>query len=124
MAAGSHDRNGSALVKIPGGQPLVLGSWFAIILLATVRQVTSPTPGLPSPSVYVGSSVLFTMFYAGASFPGLAPLFGVLSVGVVLAALMKPYINSTGATIANSGPIYQLSTLLDSMSGTTKTTGG
>src|ERR1035437_3086278 len=122
MATGGHDRNGPAFVKFPSGRPLVLGSWLALLALTPVRQVTSPTPGLPSPSVYVGSSVLFTMFFVGAAF---APeLFGVLAVGVVVTALLKPYVNATGKVIPDSGPIYQLSTLLDGMSGATKATGG
>lgn len=103
---------------IPRGQPLVLGAWLSLIVLATIRQVLSQTPGLPSPSVYLGSSVLFTFFFVGAAF---APdLFGVLAVGVVVAALLKPYVNASGATIPDSGPIFQLSQFVDSISGSQK----
>lgn len=101
------------------GQAVVLGAWLAMIALATLRQATDPSKGgLPPPSTFLGSGVLFTMFYGGASF---APsLFGVLSVGVVVAAVFKPYANAAaGAAIPQSGPIYQLSNLLDGLANTT-----
>jgi hypothetical protein len=107
-------------VKFPTGQPLVLGSWLALLGLATVRQVLSPTGGLPSPSIYLGASVLFTGFFVAAAF---APdLFGVLSVGVVVAAVFKPYVNASGTALPNTGPIYDLSKFLDTLSGTTTPT--
>jgi hypothetical protein len=102
---------------VKGGQRVVLGAWLAMIVLATVRHVADPSSGggLPPPNSYVASGVLFTMFYGGSSF---APtLFGTLAVGVVVAAVLKPYVAGK-TTIPNSGPIFQLATLLDSLSGT------
>jgi hypothetical protein len=98
------------------GQRVVLGSWLAMIVLATVRHISDPSKGggLPAPPAYVSSGILFTMFYGGSSFaPG---LFGALSVGVVLAAIVKPYADAKGA-VPNSGPIFQLAKLVDSISG-------
>lgn len=99
-----------------GGQRVVLGAWLSMIVLATVRHVSDPAQGggLPPPSGYLASGVLFTMFYGAAGFAG--TLFGTLAVGVVVAAIVKPYADSRGA-IPNSGPIFQLSNLLDSISG-------
>lgn len=101
------------------GQRVVLGSWLALIVLATVRHVSDPatTNTLPPPNAYIGSGVLFTMFYGGSSFaPG---LFGTLAVGVIVAGILKPYVDAKGA-IPNSGPIFQLSNLIGSISGQTK----
>lgn len=99
-----------------GGQRAVLGSWLAMVVLATVRHVSDPSQGggLPPPAAYVASGVLFTMFYGAAGFA--SGLFGTLAVGVVVAAVVKPYADNRGA-IPNSGPIFQLSNLLDSISG-------
>lgn len=106
------------------GQRVVLGAWLAMIVLATVRHVSDPAAGggLPPPNAYIASGVLFTMFYGGSTFaPG---LFGTLAVGVIVAAVLKPYVDAKGA-IPNSGPIFQLSNLLGSLSGQTKpATGG
>lgn len=105
------------------GQRVVLGAWLAMIVLATVRHVSDPstTNTLPPANNYIASGVLFTMFYGGSSF---APsLFGALSIGVVLAAVVKPYATSRGA-IPQSGPIFQLANLLDSLSGTKTTAAG
>lgn len=99
------------------GQRFVLGAWLSMIVLATVRHVSDPSSGggLPPPSGYVASGVLFTMFFGGSAVaPG---LFGTLAVGVVLAAIVKPYADARGAVPA-SGPIFQLSRLLDSIAGT------
>lgn len=98
------------------GRRVVLGSWLAIIALSTIRAATDPVKGgLPTPATFVASGVLFTMFYGGASF---APqLFGVLSVGVVVAAVFAPYLNAQGA-IPASGPIFQLTKLISTASGT------
>lgn len=96
------------------GQRVVLGAWLGMIALATLRSVSSPAGGLPQPSSFVGSGVLFTMFYAGAGF---APsLFGVLAAGVVVAAVFRPYLDANGA-IPQSGPIFQLSNLVAGISG-------
>lgn len=106
-----------------GGQRVVLGAWLAMIVLATVRHVSDPNvKGLPPPSFFLGSGVLYTMFYGGAAFaPG---LFGTLAVGTIVAAVAKPYIDAKGA-IPKSGPIFQLAGLLDGISGTmTPTTQG
>jgi hypothetical protein len=105
-------------------QRVVLGAWLSMIVLATVRHVSDPSSGggLPRPPAYISSGILFTMFYGGASFaPG---LFATLSVGVVLAAIVKPYADAKGA-VPNSGPIFQLAKLVDSISGQpVATTGG
>lgn len=98
------------------GQRVVLGAWLSMIVLATVRHVSDPKGGggLPPPAAYVSSGILFTMFYGGSSFaPG---LFGALSIGVVVAALVKPYVSAKGV-VPNSGPIFQLARLVDSISG-------
>ena len=99
-----------------GGQRVVLGAWLSMVVLATVRHVSDPSQGggLPPPNAYIASGVLFTMFYGAAGFA--STLFGTLAVGVVLASVVKPYADSKGA-IPNSGPIFQLSNLLDSLSG-------
>jgi hypothetical protein len=118
---GLRDLGRGELVK--GGQRVVLGAWLAMIVLATVRHVSDPNvKGLPPPSFFLGSGVLYTMFYGGAAF---APsLFGTLAVGTIVAAVAKPYIDARGA-IPKSGPIFQLATLLDGISGTmTPTTQG
>lgn len=101
------------------GQAVVLGAWLTMIALATLRQATDPSKGgLPPPSTFLASGVLFTVFYGGASFA--PPLFAVLSVGVVVSAIFKPYLNAqAGAALPQSGPIYQLSNLLDGLANTT-----
>jgi hypothetical protein len=97
------------------GQRVVLGAWLAMVVLATVRHVSDPSQGgLPPPSAYVGSGVLYTMFFGAAGF---APsLFGTLAVGTIVAAVLKPYADSRGI-IPNSGPIFQVASLLDQASG-------
>jgi hypothetical protein len=100
---------------VNGGQRVVLGAWLAMIVLATVRHVSDPSQGgLPPPSSFVASGVLYTMFFGAAGFaPG---LFGTLAVGTIVAAVLKPYVDAKGA-IPNSGPIFQLSNLLGQISG-------
>lgn len=97
------------------GQQVVLGAWLAMIVLATVRHVSDPSQGgLPPPSSFVGSGVLYTFFFGAA---GIAPgLFGTIAVGSVIAAVLKPYVDAKGA-IPSSGPIFQLSNLLGQISG-------
>lgn len=97
------------------GQRVVLGAWLAMIVLATVRHVSNPSQGgLPPPSSYLGSGILYSMFFGAAGFaPG---LFGTLAVGTIVAAVLKPYVDAKGA-IPSSGPIFQLSSLLDQVSG-------
>jgi hypothetical protein len=101
---------------VNGGQRVVLGAWLAMVVLATVRHVSDPSQGgLPPPSAYVGSGVLYTMFFGAAGF---APaLFGTLAVGTIVAAIFKPYADARGI-IPNSGPIFQISSLLDQVTGT------
>jgi hypothetical protein len=99
-----------------GGQRVVLGAWLAMIVLATVRHISDPSQGggLPSPSSFVASGVLYTFFYGGAAFaPG---LFATLAVGTIVAAVLKPYADARGV-IPNSGPIFQVTNLLDQVSG-------
>jgi hypothetical protein len=110
------------------GQKVVLGAWLSMIVLATVRHVSDPPAGggLPPPSGYISQGVLFTIYFGGSSFaPG---LFGALAVGTVVAAIAKPYLDAKGAAVPQSGPIFQLAKLVDSISGTavpaTKPTGG
>lgn len=105
-----------------GGQRVVLGAWLAMIVLATVRHVSDPAVGgLPPPSNFIASGVLYTMFFGAAGFaPG---LFGTLAVGTIVAAALKPYVDSKGI-IPNSGPIFQLTSLLDQFAGATTTTKG
>lgn len=92
------------------GRRVVVGAWLAMIGLATVRQL-SQGGGLPSPSPYVRSGVAFTMLYGLAGFaPQLAAVF---AVGLDLSALLTPYVKGQ----AQSGPIFQLAQLLDSMAG-------
>jgi hypothetical protein len=91
---------------------VVLGAWLAMIGLATIRRVTNPnTPGLPSPSVYLASGVVFSMLYGlSAVVPGLA---AALAVGTDVGALMAPYL--TGKIQA--APITTLNAWLSQLSG-------
>lgn len=102
------------------GQAIVLGAWLTMIGLASLRQATDPSKGgLPPPSTFLASGVLFTLFYGGAAF---APsLFGTLAIGVVISAIVKPYFDSTGV-IPASGPIFQLSHLINGVANTTPKT--
>ena len=91
-----------------------------MIGLASIRQATDPSKGgLPPPSTFLASGVLFTLFYGGAAFaPG---LFGTLAIGVVISAIVKPYLDAQGA-IPQSGPIFQLSNLINGVANTTPKT--
>lgn len=91
-------------------QRVVLGAWLAMIGLATVRAVAGPQKGLPSPSVYLGSGVLFTGLYGAAGVLGMLP--AVIAVGVDVGALLAPYLK--GST---TGPLNQLAGLLDGLAG-------
>ena len=71
-------------------QRVVLGAWLAMIGLATVRAIAGPSKGLPAPSVYLGSGVLFTMLYGAAGFLG--PLAAAIAVGVDVGAVAAPYL--------------------------------
>lgn len=91
-------------------QRIVLGAWLAMIGLATVRAVAGPQKGLPAPSVYLGSAVLFTLLYGASSFVG--PLAAVTAVGVDVGALLAPYLK--GST---TGPVNTLASFLDGLAG-------
>jgi hypothetical protein len=90
-------------------QRIVFGAWLAMIGLATVRSLGGGK-GLPQPSVYLGSGVLFTMLMGAASFVG--PLAATIAVGVDIAALVTPYIR--GKT---TGPLDQAAQALDKVAG-------
>jgi hypothetical protein len=97
-------------MKSGAAQRIVLGAWVAMIGLATVRAVTDPLhKGLPLPSVFLGSAVLFTLFYGAAAF--LPPLAATLAVGVDVGALVRPYISGGPA------PLDTLATWLDKLNG-------
>ena len=87
----------------------VLGSWLAVVALSTVKQV-SAKPGLPQPGAYLGSAVLFTLFFGLAGF---APsLTAALAAGTVVGVAVSPYLR--GKT---TGVLDQAATWLDSVSG-------
>jgi hypothetical protein len=90
-------------------QRIVLGAWLAMIGLATVKAVAGPQKGLPAPSVYLGSGVLFTALYGAAAFLG--PLAAVTAVAVDVGALLAPYLGQ------QTGPLNQLAGFLDGLSG-------
>lgn len=90
-------------------QQWVLGAWLTMIALTTVRSLNQ-TKGLPQPSQFLGSGVLFTIYFGAAAFLG--PLAAVLAVGTDVAALMLPYVKGGG-----TGPLDQLAAALDKISG-------
>lgn len=96
-----------------GPQRVVFGAWLAMVALSAVRSF-GRGGGLPQPSVFLGSGVLFSVYLGAASFLG--PLPAALAVGTDVAALMLPYIR--GGT---TGPLDQLAGMLDQISGGTKT---
>lgn len=91
-------------------QRIVLGAWLAMIGLATVRAVAGPQKGLPAPSVYLGSGILFTALYGASSFLG--PLAAAIAVGVDVGALLAPYLKGSQV-----GPLNQLASFLDGIAG-------
>lgn len=97
-------------------QRVVLGAWIAMIGLATVRYVNK-SKGLPPPSIYLGSAVLFTLLFGAASVLG--PLPAVIAVSADVGALLTPYLRGSDV-----GPLNQLASLLDSISGAPATSGG
>jgi len=96
-------------------QRVVLGAWLAMIGLATVRAVAGPNRGLPAPSVYLGSGVLFTMLYGASSFLG--PLAAALAVGVDVGAVVAPYLKG------QSGILDTAASWLDGIAGGPSDTG-
>lgn len=90
-------------------QRVVLGAWVALVGLATVRSI-SQTKGLPQPSVYLGSGVLFTALYGASSFLG--PLAAVTAVAVDIGAVMAPYLAGSG-----SSPLTTLGGWLNGLAG-------
>lgn len=92
-------------------QRVVLGAWLAMIGLATVRSF-SQGRGMPQPSVYLGSGVLFTLFFGAAAFLG--PLPAALAVGVDVAAVASPYLLGR---VTSNGPLDQAARQLDRISG-------
>jgi hypothetical protein len=99
------------------GRSIVLGALGVMFVLITVRSVTTK-PGLPSPSLYVGSLVLFSLWYllAGVS-PGLG---GTLAIGTDVSALLAPYIAGGSGT----SPLTQLAGLVQGISGGNTNTQG
>lgn len=92
-----------------GPQRVVFGAWLAMIGLSIARSL-GRGGGLPQPSVFLGSAVLFTVYYGAAGFLG--PLPAALAVGTDVAAVMLPYIR--GGTM---GPLDSLAAQLDKISG-------
>jgi hypothetical protein len=90
-------------------QRVVLGAWLTMIGLATVRSIAGGSKGLPSPSLYLGSGVLFTALYGAAGLVG--PLAAVLAVGIDVAALATPYMHG------KPGLFETAATWLDGISG-------
>jgi hypothetical protein len=96
-------------------QRVVLGAWIAMIALASVRYAASNQKGLPPPSTYVGSAVLFTILYGASSFLG--PLAAVLAVGVDIGAVATPYLQG------RSSVLDQAASWLNTISGAPAGTG-
>ena len=92
-----------------GSQRVVLGAWLVMVGLSVARSL-GRSAGLPQPSVFLGSAVLFTVYFGAASFLG--PLPAALAVGTDVAALMLPYIR--GGT---TGPLDSIAAGLDKISG-------
>jgi hypothetical protein len=93
-------------------QRIVLGAWIGMIGLATVRQLTDPNhKGLPAPSIYLASGVLFTMLFGVAGF--LPPLAAALAVGIDVGALLRPFLPGG----SGNSPLAQLAGFLDGLSG-------
>ena len=90
-------------------QRIVLGAWLAMLGLATARTL-SQGRGLPQPSVYLSTAVLFTMLFGAAGLVG--TLAAVFAVGVDVAAVTLPYFKGSSV-----GPLDQLAAALGSMSG-------
>lgn len=92
-----------------GPQRVVLGAWLAMIGLATARSL-GRSQGLPQPSVFLASGVLFTMLYGAAAIIG--PLAAVFAVGTDVAALALPYFK--GST---QGPLDSIAAGLGRLTG-------
>lgn len=90
-------------------QRVVLGAWLAMVGLTTARAVIGPSKGLPAPSLYLASGILFTLLYGASSFVG--PLAAALAVSVDVGALLAPYLRG------QPGLLDQAATWLDGISG-------
>ncbi len=93
-----------------GGQRVVLGALGAMVVLATIRQV-STKPGLPPPGIYIGAGVWFSALFLLGSFASGAA--GAVAVGTVFSALLAPYV----AGGSGNSPLTQLAGLISSISG-------
>lgn len=96
-----------------GSQRVVFGAWLAMVGLAIARNVGA-SKGLPQPSTFLASGVLFTILYGAAGFIG--PLAAVFAVGTDVAAVALPYFK--GGT---TGPLDTIASALDKISGGTNT---
>lgn len=92
-----------------GSQRVVLGAWLAMIGLALARSLGAGR-GLPSPSTYLASGILFTAYFAAAGFLG--PLPAVFAVGTDVAAVALPYFRG-----GKTGPLDQLGAALSKLDG-------
>jgi len=99
-----------------GPQRVVLGAWLAMIGLATARSLAR-SQGLPQPSTFLASGVLFTMLYGAAAVVG--PLAAVFAVGTDIAALALPYFKG-----GSTGPLDTLAAGLARLTGDTTQPGG
>jgi hypothetical protein len=98
---------------VNGSQRVVLWAWLAMIGLATARSVGGGR-GLPQPSVYLGSGVLFTLYLGAAGFLGALP--AVLAVGTDLTAVALPYLRGQA-----TGPLDTIAAALERVSGAAPT---
>lgn len=96
-----------------GAQRVILGAWLAMVGLATVRAL-GQGKGLPQPSVFLASGVLFTLYFGAASIPQLGNLVAVFAVGTDVAAVALPYFKG-----GKSGPLDSLAGGLQKISGGT-----
>jgi hypothetical protein len=90
-------------------QGVVVAAWLGMIGLTAARTLAQGR-GLPQPSAFVASGVLFTLLYGGAAVVG--PLAAVFAVGVDVAALALPYFR--GGT---TGPLDSIAAGLEKISG-------
>ena len=79
-----------------GPQRIVLGAWLAMIGLATAKSLTQKQ-GLPQPSVFLFSAILFSGYYVAASIAALGTLVAVFAVGTDVAIVAAPYLQGRTA---------------------------
>lgn len=95
-------------------QTWIFGAWIAAIGLTTFRQIvgkssTNLAGWMPTPSVYLGSAVLFTLLWGGSLVaPSLA---AALAVGTDVGILISPYLKGS-----NNGILDQAATWLEKVS--------